>query len=48
MTKVMKLRILKKFEKDEYPLNKLKTFGLTSIRSMRKIPKKLEEELLGK
>ena len=45
MTKVMKIRIIKKYSKDEYPLSKLKSFGLTSVRSIRRIGERLNKEL---
>ena len=41
----MKIRLLKKFKKEEYPLNKLKEYGLTSVRGPRSIPAKLAKFL---
>lgn len=45
MSKVMHLKLLRKFSKEDYPLEKLKKYGITSIRGPRLIPKSLSDEL---
>ena len=41
----MKLKLLKKYDKEEWPLEKLKEYGVKSIRSPRRLPKILSEKL---
>ena len=45
MKKVMKIKLIKKYNQDEYPFNKIKVFGVTSIRGPRLITNELKEEL---
>lgn len=45
MSKVMKIKLLKKFDKDKYTLEKLKEYGIKSIRGPRTIPKELSIEM---
>lgn len=45
MDKVMKLKLLKRYKKDEYPLEVLKKYGVTSIRGQRTITKELSNVL---
>ena len=41
----MKLRLVKKYDKEKWPLEKLKEYGVKAIRSPRRIPKTLSQEL---
>ncbi len=41
----MKLKLLKKYDEDEFSIRKLKEYGVKAVRSARSIPKKLVEEL---
>ena len=41
----MKLKLLKKYDKEEWSLEKLKEYGVKAIRSPRRLPKILSEEL---
>ena len=41
MSYVMKLKLLKRYSPDEYPIDKLSKYGLKSIRGPRSIPKEL-------
>ena len=43
MTKVMKIELITKYEKEKLPFNKLKEFGVTAIRGPRYMPKALNE-----
>lgn len=45
MKKVMKLKLLKKYSKEEYPFSKLKECGITAIRGPRLITNELKKEL---
>lgn len=42
---VMNLKLIKKYNQNEYTFNKLKEYGLNSVRSPRRIPSKLSKEL---
>lgn len=42
----MKLKLLKKYDKEEWSLEKLKEYGVKAIRSPRRLPKILSEELI--
>ena len=41
----MKLKLLKKYDEDEFSIRKLEEYGVKAVRSARSIPKKLVEEL---
>ena len=41
----MKLKLLKKYDEDEFPIRKLEKYGVKAVRSARSIPKVLAEEL---
>lgn len=43
--KVMKIKKLKEYPKEAFPFEKLKSYGLTSVRSPRRIPDALRKEL---
>ena len=43
--KVMKIKLLKRFDKDKYTFDKLKRYGVNAIRSARFMPKSLSEEI---
>ena len=43
--KLMKIKLLKKYKKDEFDIEKLKTLGVKSVRGPRRITKALSEEL---
>lgn len=45
MSEVMKIKLLKKFDKDKYTLENLKEYGIKSIRGPRYMPKKLSEKM---
>lgn len=45
MSKVMKIKLLKTYDKDEFNFDKLKEYGIKSIRGPRSIPKDLLEKL---
>lgn len=45
MKKVMKIKLLKKYNKDEFPFQKLKECGITAIRGPRLITYELKKEL---
>ncbi len=45
MKKVMKLKLIKKYNQNEYSFNKIKEFGVTSIRGPRFITNELKNEL---
>lgn len=45
MSKVMKIKLLKKFNQNQYTFDKLKEYGVKAIRGPRTIPKKLSEEM---
>lgn len=45
MSKVMKIKLLKKFNKDAYTFEKLKNYGINSIRGPRTMPKKLSDDI---
>ena len=45
MTKAMKIKRIKQYKKEEYPFDKLKKYGVKSIRGPRHIPEKLEQEM---
>ena len=42
---VMRIKLLKKYDNDEFTFDKLKEYGVTSIRSPRKAPSRLCQEL---
>ena len=42
----MKLKLLKKYDKEEWSVEKLKEYGVKAIRSPRRLPKILSEELI--
>lgn len=42
---IMNLKLIQKYNPDEYPFAKLKKYGLNSVRSARRIPSKLSREL---
>ncbi len=44
-TFLMKLKLLKKYDEDEFPISKLKKYGVKAVRSARSVPKALAEEL---
>lgn len=44
-SKNMNLKLLKEYDQNEFPLEKLKQFGLKSVRSARRIPVKLSKVL---
>ena len=44
-SKDMKLKLIKEYNQKEFPLEKLKQFGLKSVRSARRIPVKLSKVL---
>ena len=41
----MKLKLLKRYDEDEFSIRKLEEYGVKAVRSARSIPKKLVEEL---
>ena len=43
--RIMNLKLIKKYDQKEYTFDKLKEYGLTSIRGARHIPNKLSKEL---
>ncbi len=45
ISKVMQLKLLKRYSKEEFPFLKLKTYGVTSIRGPRRMPKRLSKEM---
>ncbi|MBS7021024.1 MAG: MmcQ/YjbR family DNA-binding protein [Firmicutes bacterium] len=45
MKKVMKIKLLKRYEKDAFTFDRLKTYGIHAIRGPRRIDKKLSEKL---
>ena len=45
MSRIMKLKLIKKYQKEEFNLEKLKKYGIKSIRSQRKITNELSKEL---
>jgi len=45
MKKVMKIRLIKKYNQEEYSFNKLKEYGVNAIRGPRLITKELQKEL---
>lgn len=45
MNKVMKIKLLKKYEPTEFPFKKLKEYGVRAIRGPRSIPKELSKKL---
>lgn len=45
MTKVMKIKRLKQYKKEDYPFEKLKEYGVRAIRGPRHIPEELENKL---
>lgn len=47
MSKVMKIRLLKKFDKDKYTFDKLREYGVKAVRGPRAMPKELSEEING-
>lgn len=48
MTTVMRIQLLKKYPKTAFPLEKLKTYGVTTVRGPRFVPSKLAKELKKK
>lgn len=45
MSKVMKIKLLKKFNKTDYPFSKLQDYGIRAIRGPRYMPKELSKEI---
>ena len=45
MSRLMKLKLLEKYDKDQYSLDELKKYGIKSVRGPRHVPKKLSNEL---
>lgn len=45
MKYIMKIKLLKKYGNDEFTFDKLKEYGVTSIRSPRRVPSRLCQEL---
>ena len=45
MEKVMKIKLLKKYEKDEFTFKKLNEYGIKAIRGPRSVTEKLSKEL---
>ena len=45
ISNVMKIRLLKKYEKSEFPFSKLKELGVKAIRGPRSVTSKLSKEL---
>lgn len=45
MKKVMKIKMIKEYNPDEFTFGRLKTYGVNAIRGSRKVPKKLSEDL---
>jgi len=43
--KAMRLKLVKRYKKDDYTFSKLKKYGVTSIRGARHLPEELEREL---
>lgn len=43
--KLMKIRLLRRYDEKSFPLDRIKALGMTSVRSQRKIPKALVKEL---
>lgn len=44
-TKLMKLKLLKNYQKEKYTFKIIKEYGLTSIRGTRKMPKPLLDKM---
>ena len=45
MNYIMRIKLLKKYDNDEFTFDKLKEYGVTSVRSPRKAPSRLCQEL---
>ena len=45
MTKIMKLKLIKKYDKDKYTFEKLNEYGIRAIRGPRFMPKKLSKDI---
>lgn len=45
MSKIMKIKLLTKYDKDKYTFEKLKEYGIKAIRGPRTMPKKLSTEI---
>ena len=45
MNKVMKIKLLKRYNQDEFSFKKLKEYDVKSIRGPRSVPTKLSKEL---
>ena len=45
MKYIMKIKLLKKYGNNEFTFDKLKEYGVTSIRSPRRVPSRLCQEL---
>lgn len=45
MKRVMKLKLLKKYNQEEYPFSKLNAYGVKAVRGPRSMPEKLRQEI---
>ncbi len=45
MSKVMRIKLLKRYDNKEYSLDKLRNYGITTVRGPRTVPKSLSKEL---
>ncbi len=45
MRRAMKLKLLKRYGREEFPLERLKEYGVKAVRSARSMPEKLSKEL---
>ena len=45
MKYIMRIKLLKKYGNNEFTFDKLKEYGVTSIRSLRRVPSRLCQEL---
>lgn len=45
MSYIMKLKLLKKYNQTTFSLDKLKEYGVKTIRGPRRVPEKLSKEL---
>lgn len=47
MSKVMKIKLLERFDKDKYTFEELRQYGIRAVRGPRTMPKELSEEING-
>lgn len=47
MSKVMKIKLLERFDKDKYTFDKLREYGIKAVRGPRTMPKELSKEING-